>query len=92
MELVTDCAEIPSNSNDYFSSVADKILEKNKTPTLKTFDTYLGDSNPHSFVSDPSAPNEVFLMISGLNQNKGTGPNGIATELLKMLNLPLVHP
>ena len=44
-ELVTDCAEIPNKFNDYFSSVADKILEKNKTPTLKTFDKYLGDFN-----------------------------------------------
>ena len=67
-ELVTDSAEIPNKFNDYFSSVADKILEKNKTPTLNTFDKYLGDSNPNSFVFKPSTPNDVFLIISGLNQ------------------------
>ena len=61
-ELVTDAGEIPDKFNSYFSSVADKILEKNKTPILKTFDKYLSKPNPHSFVYEPCTPNEVFLL------------------------------
>ena len=91
-ELVTDNAEIPNKFNNYFSSVADKILAKNKTPILNTFDKYLSKPNPHSFVYEPCTPNEVFLLVDKLNKHKGTGPNGIPTELLKMLNLPLSIP
>ena len=91
-ELVTDNAEIPNKFNNYFSSVADKILAKNKTPILSTFDKYLSKPNPHSFVYEPCTPNEVFLLVDKLNKHKGTGPNGIPTELLKMLNLPLSIP
>ena len=91
-ELVTDNAEIPNKFNDYFSTVADKILEKNKTPILNRFDKYLANPNPHSFVFEPCTPNEVFLLIQGLNRHKGTGPNGIPTEILQMLNVPLSIP
>ena len=91
-EIVTDNAEIPNKFNDYFSTVADKILEKNKTPILTSFDKYLDKPNPNSFVYEPCTPNEVFLLIEGLNKYKGTGPNGIPTEILKMLSLPLSIP
>ena len=76
-ELVTDNVEICNKSNDYFSSVADKILEKNKTPIRNTFDKYLSDPNSETFVYEPSTPNEVFLLINGLNRHKSTCPNGI---------------
>ena len=91
-ELITDNAEISNKFNDYYSSVADKILEKNKTPILNSFDKYLSVPNPNSFVYDPCTPNEVFLLIEGLNKHKGTGPNGIPTEILKIINLPLSIP
>ena len=45
-----------------------------------------------TFVYEPSTPNEVFILINGLNTHKGTGPNGIPTEILKMLGLPLSVP
>ena len=44
------------------------------------------NSNPNSFVFEPSTPNEVFLLINQLNVNKGTGPNGIPTDILKGIN------
>ena len=52
----------------------------------------MGNPNPETFVYEPSTPNEVFLLINGLNTHKGTGPNGIPTEILKMLGLPLSIP
>ena len=91
-KLVTDNKEICNEFNDYFSTVADKILEKNKTPILKSFDQYLPESNPNSFAFEPSTPNEVFLLINELNKYKGTGPNGVPTEILKMINFTLCAP
>ena len=85
-ELITDNKEICNNFNEYFTTVADKILRNNKTPILKTFDKYLPERNSKSFVYEPCTPNEVFLLIEQLNPHKGTGPNGIYTEILKLVN------
>ena len=85
-EIVTDNTDICNKFNDYFSSVADKILQKNKTPISTSFDKFMPKSNPNSFVFEPSTPNEVFLLINQLNINKGTGPNGIPTDILKGIN------
>ena len=85
-ELITDNKDICNNFNEYFTTVADKILKNNKTPILKTFDKYLPERNSKSFVFDPCTPNEVFLLIEELNPHKGTGPNGIHTEILKLIN------
>ena len=49
-ELVTDNKEICNNFNDYFTTVADKILRNNRTPILKSFDKYLPERNSNSFV------------------------------------------
>ena len=85
-ELVTDNKEICNNFNEYFTTVADKILRNNKTPILKTFDKYLPERNSKSFVFEPCTPNEVYLLVEQLNPHKGTGPNGIYTEILKLIN------
>ena len=85
-QIITDNKEICNNFNDYFSSVADKILLKNKTPIINTFEKYMPNPNPQSFVFEPSTPNEVYLLIDGLNKYKGTGPNGIPTEILQLIN------
>ena len=66
--------------------MADNILKKNKTPILKTFDKYLPERNSQSFAFEPCTPNEVYLLIEQLNPHKGTGPNGIHTEILKLTN------
>ena len=91
-ELVTDNTQISNEYNNYFSTVADNILKTNKTPILKTFDKYLKNRNSSSFAFEPCTPNEVFLLIAELNASKGTGPNGIPTEILKMINLPISIP
>ena len=89
---ITDNKEICDSFNDYFSTVAENILNKNKTPIIKSFDTYMPPPNPNSFVFEPCTPNEVFLIIEGLNKYKGSGPNGIPTEILKLINYIICVP
>ena len=91
-ELITDNKQICNEYNNYFSNVADNILKKNKTPMLKTFDKYLKNRNSSSFAFEPCTPNEVFLIIASFNPSKGTGPNGIPTEILKMINFAICSP
>ena len=85
-DMITDNKQICDNFNQYFTTVADNILKKNKTPILKTFDKYLPPRNTKSFAFEPCTPNEVYLLIEQLNPHKGTGPNGIHTEILKLIN------
>ena len=85
-DMVTDNKQICNNFNQYFTTVADNILKKNKTPILKTFDKYLPERNSNSFAFDPCTTNEVYLLIEQLNPHKGTGPNGIHSEILKLIN------
>ena len=91
-ELITDNEQICNEYNNYFSNVADNILKKNKTPMLKTFDKYLKNRNSSSFAFEPCTPNEVFLIIASFNPSKGTGPNGIPTEILKLINFAICSP
>ena len=91
-ELLTDNTKITNEFNNYFSTVADNILKENKTPILNTFDKYLKNRNRSSFAFEPCTPNEVFLLIAELNSSKSTGPNGIQTEILKMINFVICIP
>ena len=91
-ELITDNTQICDKFNGYFANVASKILDKNKTPILKSCDEYLPKANMDTFVFQPSTPNEVFLLIEGLNKYKGTGPNGIPTEILKTIGFFISVP
>ena len=90
--MVTDNGQINNEFNNYFSTVADNILKNNKTPILNTFDKYLKDRCSSSFAYEPCTPNEVFLVIAELNPSKSTGPNGIPTEILKMINFVISIP
>ena len=85
-ELVTDNKDIRNNFNEYFTTFADKILKNNKTPILKTFEKYLPKGNWRTFAFDPCTPNEVYLLIEELNPHKGTDPNGIHSDILKLIN------
>ena len=85
-DIVTDNKQICNNFNQYFTTVADNILKNNKTPILKTFDKYLPERNSNSFAFEPCTTNEVYLLIEQLNPHKGTGPNGIHSEILKLIN------
>ena len=69
-ELVTDNKEICNNFNNYFTSVADKILKNNKTPILTAFEKYLPEKNSKSFVFEPCTPNEVYLLVEQITHIK----------------------
>ena len=91
-DLVTDNESICTEFNNYFSTVADNILKKNKTPIINTFDKYLKNRNSSTFAYEPCTPNEVFLLIAELETSKSTGPNGIPTEIFKMINFVISIP
>ena len=85
-ELITDIPKISENFNNYFSNIAENILNSSKHKLGKTFDKYLVNPLNNSFVFEPCDPGEVSILINQLNVNKASGPNGIPTKILQMIN------
>jgi len=71
--------------NDYFTSVADKILRERKYEGRKSHREYLHNSLPNSFVIHECDPLEVENLISTLDKRKATGPNSIPSNILFLL-------
>ena len=79
----SDDMSISTCFNDYFSSVADKILKNRKYEGRNSYRDFLTNSLPNSFVIRDKL--EVEHLISSLNKRKSVGPNSIPTDILVML-------
>ena len=82
---ITDPLAISNSFNDYFSSIADKILEKRKYNGAKSFRDFLANRITENFIFSECDENEVITIISSLSISKSSGPNGIPTHILHML-------
>ena len=71
--------------NNYFTSIADKILKDRKYLGSKTHRDYLKNPLPNSFVIRECDRLEVENLISSIDKRKSTGPNSIPTDILIML-------
>ena len=81
----SDNMSISNCFNDYFSSVADKILRNRKYEGRKSHRDFLKNPVCNSFVIRECDRYEVESVISTLNKQKSIGPNSIPTDILLML-------
>ena len=72
--------------------VAEKILKKRKYNGNKSYQSYLKDPNPLSFMMTPTSPVEVEDIISKFDTSKKTGPNSIPQPLLKSIKKSISTP
>ena len=78
---ITDPTAISNSFNDYFTSIADKILEKRKYEGPKSFRDFLSNRMTENFVFKECDENEIKLIISSLDVAKSSGPNSIPTHM-----------
>ena len=83
-ELTSDPLKIANVFNNYFSSIGEKAQSKIRFWN-KTYTDYLHGDNLNSFFITPTDSEEVIFIISSLSDNKSSGPNSIATRILKLL-------
>ena len=83
---LTDPKKIANSFNTYFSTIADDLLSKKKYNGNKTYAEYLKRPLSNSFVFRPCDKIEIELLISEININKSTGPNGIPTKILHLIS------
>ena len=89
---LTDPSEIANTFNDYFSSVADNLLNERKFNGNTSFRDYLTNPLANSFVIHPCDEYEVKDLIQQLEQNKSLGPNSIPTNILKLVQNEISIP
>ena len=83
---------IANEFNTYFTSIADDILKNNKFDGNKSFRDYLDAPLMNSFVLYNCDEKEISTIISGLNQNKASGPNSIPPKILSLLKYDIPKP
>ena len=92
---LTDPKMIANSFNDYFSSIADKILQKRRYNGTKSYRDFLSNRLLENFVFEDCNENEIISIISSLDKAKSSGPNSIPTDILFLLkdniSIPLMH-
>ena len=91
-KTVTAPKEIANNFNLHFTKIADNILSGKRYHGNKHYSVYLTNPIPNSFAFRPCDKLEIELLISKLDINKSTGPNGIPTKILLLIESILSEP
>ena len=89
---ITDPTEIANKFNNFYTSVADNILEKRKYNGNKSYKDYLNNPLEHSMALYECDEVEVQNIINMLNPKKKNAPNSIHTEILHLLSNDICKP
>ena len=66
-------------------NIEDKLEHQKQDFQIKNYTDYLLDENFNSYFITPTDSQEVISIISSPSDNKSSGPNSIATRILKLL-------
>ena len=89
---LTDPIAISNSFNDYFTSIADNILEKRKYNGTKSYRDFLAKRLTENFVFGECTEDEIKSIISSFNISKSSGPNSIPTHILQLLKEDICYP
>ena len=89
---ITDPKEIAESFNNYFTSIADDILNKRKYVGQNTHKVYLKEPMENTFVLHECEQIEIENIITRLNPRKATGPNSIPSDILHLLKKDISYP
>ena len=82
---LTDPVAIANSFNDYFTSVADDILNKRKYTGNKLFSDFLRNRMDNTFTFEPCTKDEIKVIMLSLKSSKAYGPNSIPVIVLHLL-------
>ena len=91
-KVVTDGKSISKSFNEYFASIAEKILNSRKYEGNKSHNDYLLNSLPNSFVLRECEQLEVENLITDLNSKKASGPHSIPVDILSLVKPDISKP
>ena len=82
-KFTSDSKIVANSFNQYFISVAQKLVEKMK-PSKNDFKVFLPISNLNSIFLDPVTPEEVNDIIANLDESKSNDSYNVPTRLIKL--------
>ena len=89
---ITDPIAISNSFNDYFTSIADNILDNRKYGGSKSYRDFLANRLTENFVFKDCDEDEIKSIISSFELSKSSGPNSIPTFLLHLLKDLICSP
>ena len=81
-KIITDPKDVGNHFNEYFSSIAQKMLGKQKVQ--KDASIFLKNRIQNSFFITPTTEEEVSDIIKGLSDNKSSDIYGYSVKLIKI--------
>ena len=91
-QTLSDPKVIANKFNQYFSTIADSILDERKYEGKKSFKDFLSNPMPNSFVFIPAEEDEIQSIICQIKKSKATGPNSIQTNILHLIREVISKP
>ena len=89
---ITDPTEIANKFNNFYTSIADDILEKRKYNGNKSYKDFLRDPMNLSMALYECDETEVKNLLLSLHPRKASGPNSIPTDVLHLLAADICKP
>ena len=84
MQYETDPLKIGNKFNEYFSTIAQKLVDQIKTQ--KKFEEFLDKPNEESFFLIRTDKNEIEKITAALDSNKASDIYGMSVDVLKILS------
>ena len=91
-KTITNPNEITNNFNQYFTSIANDILQKKKYECHRSFHEYLLNPTNQSILIYNCDNDEIKKIIYNFHANKGYKPNSIDTHILQLLKDEISDP
>ena len=86
-EIHTKHVQIANSYNDYFTTIADKIIskQKNRYQGNKNYRDYLSNQLLENFIFSDCDEDEIENILNSFKLGKSLGPNSIPTKILNHL-------
>ena len=89
--MISDHYIIANHFNSFFTSIAQKLLEK-IPKAKKSFNSFLTKSSTKTLFVSPTIPDEIGKILLNFNLNKVIGLNSLPVKILKDLISEIHEP
>ena len=90
--IISEPKDVAASFNDYFSNVANKIIDGRKYEGHNSFKDYLPNRLSNSLAFRPTDKDEIINIISKFKTGKSCGPTSIPVNIFQLIQLEVASP
>ena len=90
--IISEPKDVASSFNDYFSDIANKIIDGRKFEGNTPFQDYLPHRLSNSLAFHPTDKDEIINIISKFKTGKSCGPTSIPINIFQLIQLEVASP